>query len=127
MSAKEDSMRIRRKLRNLPEKLVQAMTNANDENADDLAGVARTLVRQGATGRARAAIRAFSFGREGAVVDFGPLSKILEGGTKQRTTKDGKNRGRSPAFPFVNPALKATKARRRKRIRDAVRKSIRDG
>ncbi|SHF67487.1 hypothetical protein SAMN05444339_11035 [Loktanella atrilutea] len=103
------------------------MIAANEQNADDVAALARVLVPSGATGRAKAAIKSYSLGEEGAVIDFGPLSRILEGGTVPRYTKAGYYRGIGPALPFVNPALNATKAKRRARIRKIVREVLRNG
>ena len=93
----------------------------NRQNAEDVADVARALIPK-RTGVAGALIRLLDQAR-GTLIDFGPLSRILEGGTQDRQTKAGKNRGKGPRRPFVNPALAATRrirnARNRKGVRDA--------
>lgn len=125
-SATRQSQRIRQKLRNLAPKIKNDMIRANEQNAEDWAALARVLVPQGATGRSRAAIKTTSLGASGVLIDFGPLSKVLEGGTAKRSTKFGANRGAGPSLPFVNPSKKATAAKRRARIRKVVRGAIKD-
>ena len=127
MTAKGDSARARARLRGLVSEVRARMVAVNDRNAEEVAALARTLVPMGATGRARAAIKSYSQGEEGAIIDFGPLSRILEGGTVPRFTKAGLYRGVGPALPFVNPALDATKQQRMARIRKVVREAIRNG
>lgn len=97
---------------------------ANRDNAELVVDVARALVPVGETARARSAIKNVQDGK-GQIVDFGPLSKILEGGTAERFTKDGQSRGRGPKLPFARPALAATKTKRAARNRKAVKAAIR--
>ena len=92
----------------------------NAENAEEVATVARVLIPE-KSGQARSLIRTYPWPTGGHAVDFGPLAKILEGGTEERFTKTGARRGRGPKKPFVNPALGATKSRRAARNRKAVR------
>lgn len=113
-------------LNKLPATAKKRLIAANKANGEELAAVARVLVPVGATGRARAAIKGRAVG-DGYEVDFGPLSRILEGGTGERTQKTtGKSTGKMPKRPFVNPALKATDKKRRSRNRKAIRDAIKD-
>lgn len=97
---------------------------ANRDNAHAIVDVAKVLVpvKSGAT---RAAIKNVPAPDGGQIIDFGPLSKILEGGTENRTTSLGANRGKGPARPFVNPAMQGTKKKRTARNRKAVRDALR--
>ena len=81
MNGKADSARARARLRTFVPEVRARMVAVNDRNAEEVAALARTLVPMGATGRARAAIKSYSQGEDGAIIDFGPLSRILEGGT----------------------------------------------
>lgn len=97
--------------------------SVNKENAEDVAALARVLVPKGETLTAVASIRTFKWPGDATAyaVSFGPLSRILEGGTEERFTTDGQARGRSPARPFVTPAFGGTRAKRKARNRKAVR------
>lgn len=117
--------KVSRMLNKLPATAKQRLTAANKANGEELAAVARVLVPVGATGRAKAAIKGRAVA-DGYEVDFGPLSRILEGGTQERFHKTGKSVGKGPKRPFVNPALKATDKKRRARNRKAIRDAIKD-
>lgn len=97
----------------------------NRQNGEEIIALAKVLIPS-ESGASRLAIRGVSTD-SGYLMDFGPLSKILEGGTEERFDKRGKSSGRGPAMPFVRPALKATKSSRRKRIRDLIKAAIADG
>ncbi|WP_238394049.1 hypothetical protein [Rhodovulum sulfidophilum] len=112
-------------LRTLPKSVERKIEAANAENAEDLMRTAKVLIPE-KTGKARRLIKAMPQGDGGVLVDFGPLSKILEGGTEERHHKDGKSTGKGPARPFVNPALQVTEKRRKNRARKAVRDAIRE-
>lgn len=111
-------------LRRLPDAARERIEDANAEGGRDLERVARTLVPE-KSGATRQAITGAPQPGGGYLVDFGPLSKILEGGTAPRVTLTGASRGEMPALPFVNPALQATRAQRRRRIREALQAAIR--
>lgn len=123
--------RVEKLLNEMPKTARKHFAEANEDNANAVVRVARVLVQEGKTARAKAAIKATPEGDTGQMIDFGPLSSILEGGTKERQHKSGKSTGKGPKLPFVNPALKATEDMRRKRYqkaaRDAVREAKRNG
>ncbi len=100
------------------------MEKANAQNAELVATVAKVLIPR-ASGASAAAIttRAVQDGHE---VDFGPLSRVIEGGRKPGTANSGKSYGAAPAQPFVNPALSATVKRRRARYRRAASAAIKE-
>lgn len=123
--SKQGFRRAERMLKQLPATTRKHLTQANEDNGQFVLQVARVLVPEGETGRAKAAIRGSKQG-DGFLMDFGPLSSILEGGTGERTTKTGASRGRMPKRPFVNPALKATAKKRRRRSNKALRDAIRE-
>jgi len=108
-------------------KITPAVTDefkkANRENAQAIVSTAKALVHS-SSGKSRSSIKAVSDGDTGQIIDFGPLSKILEGGTKQRTNKSGANRGKGPKLPFKNPAMSATAKKRRARNRLALKLAI---
>lgn len=116
--------RYQRALAAVPDAIRRHGREANADSAAELTRVAKALVAK-RTGTAMALIRFYPSG-DGQLVDFGPLSKILEGGTKQRFTKSGANRGAAPAQPFVNPAMRATRDFRRKRALAAVRAAYKE-
>ncbi len=123
--------RVTQMLNTAPEILRRHLTEANEENAQEVVRVAKVLVPQGKTGRARAAIKAESRPNGGQLLDFGPLSAILEGGTGERQHKSGKSTGRGPKLPFVNPAMKSTAGSRKRRsakaVRDAYKEASKNG
>lgn len=116
--------RVEKLLERMPETARKHFAEANEDNANEVVRVARVLVPVGQTARAKAAIKTTPEGATGQMIDFGPLSKILEGGTKERHTKSGKSTGEGPALPFVNPSLKATEDKRRKRYQKAARDAV---
>ncbi|MDO6587332.1 hypothetical protein Q4543_17610 [Salipiger sp. 1_MG-2023] len=126
--------RVQRMLETMPETTRKHLRDAQEDNASEIVRVAQILVPVGETARSKAAIKATPAG-DGQIIDFGPLSKILEGGTVERFHKTGKRAGRStgkgPAVPFVNPSMKATAktrlARTRKALRDAVKEAKNNG
>lgn len=84
-----------------------ALAEANRESAEELAGVARVLI---VSDEQRPRIVTEMAADGGAIVDFGPKAKVIE--------------GRSGPRPFVNPALKATRSRRRARNRKALKSAL---
>lgn len=101
----------------------QEMTKALRQNGEEIVRTAKILAPVGKTGKTRAAIKA-EVVADGIKLDFGPLSKVLEGGRKAGVSKSGRKIGAAPAQPFVNPALKATQKRRAGRLRRAANKSV---
>lgn len=97
----------------------------NEENAGDVAALARVLI-PARSGQARGLIKTSPGPSGGTLIDFGPLAKILEGGTEERRTRDGQSRGKGPKLPFVNPAFEATKGRRNARNKRALKKVLRN-
>ena len=112
-------------LKTAPEAITRHVSEANQDNAQEIVRVARVLVPAGKTARAKAAIKAIPQG-DGQLIDFGPLSKILEGGTEERQHKDGHRTGKGPKIPFVSPAMKATYKKRRARTRKAIRDAVKE-
>ncbi|WP_226782751.1 hypothetical protein [Oceaniglobus trochenteri] len=110
----------------MPETTARHLGAANRDNGELVLQVARVLVPVGATGKTKAAIKGRREGEHGYLMDFGPLSSILEGGTKERVNKAGKSSGKGPKRPFVNPALKATDRKRRARANKALRDAIKE-
>ena len=126
MSLKKTGFRrVQRMLTDLPEVTEKHLKEANRDNALDVVRVAWVLVPVGATARSRAAITTRPEGN-GQLMDFGPLSSILEGGTEERHHKSGKSVGKGPKRPFVNPALQATEDRRAKRNRKALSDAVKE-
>ncbi|WP_226559617.1 hypothetical protein [Salipiger thiooxidans] len=124
---KQNFYNVQAMLEKTPETLRKHLNMANEENANQIARVAKVLAPVGKTARSKAAIKVEKHGESGRIVDFGPLSSILEGGTAERQTKTGKSTGKGPKRPFVNPALDATDefrtARNRKAVRDALKEA----
>jgi hypothetical protein len=116
------------KTRRLLNKITPAVTEefekANRDNAELIVAVARVLVPV-ASGTTRRLIKNVPAAEGGQIISFGPLSKILEGGTGVRTTKTGASRGVGSKRAFKNPAMKGTKKRRDLRNRQAVKAAIR--
>ena len=121
---KQGFRRVERLLNDLPAETRKELAKANEDNGRAVLAVARVLVPVGRTGRSKAAIRGEKQGN-GFLMDFGPLSSILEGGTKERFTKTGARRGKGPKRPFVNPAMRATLRKRRRRLQKALRDAVR--
>lgn len=117
--------KVERMLVSMPRTTRKHLSNANEDNGETVLQLARVLVPVGATARTKAAIRGARQG-DGYLMDFGPLSKILEGGTKERFHKTGKSVGRGPALPYINPSLKATAKKRAARYRKAIRDAIKE-
>jgi hypothetical protein len=105
--------------------LSQKAASVNRENGEEILALARVLIPS-ASGASRLAIKGIQNGN-GYLMDFGPLSKILEGGTVERFNKSGRSSGKGPALPFANPALKATKASRKKRIKALIKEALANG
>lgn len=116
--------KAQRMLERLPEATRRHLTEANEDNASLVVRTAKVLVPVGKTARSRAAIKSTPEGDAGQMIDFGPLSAILEGGTEERFHKSGKSTGRGPARPFVGPTMRATLKQRRKRANKAVKDAI---
>lgn len=118
---------LRAKLRNLGPKAERTFEAVNRESGEEIVALAKVLVPEGDTGRARASIMGRPWEGTSYLVDFGPLAKILEGGTAPRTTKDGQSRGIGPPRPFVNDAIRGTRKKRQARYRKAVKGLLKDG
>lgn len=116
---------LRQKLRRLAPEARKEFETINRRNAEDVASLARILISS-PSGRSRAAIKTSPGPEGGTLIDFGPLAKILEGGTAERSTKAGASRGKGPKRPFVNPSFEPTKRRRQARNRRAVRKVLKN-
>lgn len=101
--------RVKRILNKLPDEVELTMREANRENGEDVLALARVLIPE-KTGASRLAIRGAEVPEGGYLMDFGPKSKVIEGERGPR--------------PFVNPALKATRARRKKRSRKALKDAV---
>ncbi|MBN9890117.1 hypothetical protein [Salipiger abyssi] len=115
--------RVQKMMEELPETTGKHLEQANEDNADEWIRVAKILVPVGETGRAKAAIRTTKQGK-GQLMDFGPLSSILEGGTQERFHKSGKGTGKGPKLPFVRPAERATEDARNERLAKALRDAV---
>lgn len=118
------SGRVKRLISRIPDAAREEFDKANREGAEMIVDVAKALISS-RSGASRAAIKNAPGVDGGQIIDFGPLSKIIEGGTAPRTTKDGQNRGSGPAQPFVQPALQGTKRKRRAINRKAVKRALR--
>lgn len=116
--------KARRMLAKITPAIEAEFEKANRENAQSIVAVAKALIPS-RSGVSRGKIKTVPNGDNGQIMDFGPLSKILEGGTAQRFHKSGKSTGAGPARPFVNPAMKSTKTKRNARNRKAVRAGLR--
>lgn len=118
---------LRAKLRNLGPKAERTFEAVNRESGEEIVALAKVLVPEGDTGRARASIMGRPWDGTSYLVDFGPMARIIEGDTEQRTTKDGKNRGMRKGTPFANPAIQATRKKRQARYRAAVKGLLKNG
>ena len=116
--------KARRLMRKITPAMVDEFERANRENAEAIVDVAKVLIPS-RSGVSRSKVRNVPAADGGQLIDFGPLSKILEGGTAKRSTATGANRGVGPSRPFVNPALQGTKKKRNARNRKAVKAAIR--
>ena len=112
-------------LETMPATTRKHLIKANAENANLIVRTAKVLVPVGKTGRAKALIKTKPQG-DGQLIDFGPLSAILEGGTAPRQTKTGANRGVGPKRAFVGPSMTATYKTRRKTTSKAVTAAIKE-
>ncbi|WP_282026856.1 hypothetical protein [Limimaricola cinnabarinus] len=101
--------RVHRFLNNIADEAELSLDAANRENGEDVLALARVLIPE-ATGASRLAIRGYQMPDGGYLMDFGPKAKVIEGEKGPR--------------PFVNPALKATRDRRKKRNRKAIKDAI---
>ena len=115
--------KVRRMLVKLTPEITEEFESANRDNAELIVDLAKVLIPS-RSGVSRSLIRNVPAQDGGQIIDFGPLSKILEGGTVERVTQEGESRGVGPARPFVNPALSGTKAKRNSRNRKAVKVAI---
>ena len=118
--------RVERLLNEIPKSMQKHLAQANEDNANAVVSVAKVLVPVGKTARSKAAIKTTPQGAGGQLMDFGPLSSILEGGTVERYHKSGKSVGKGPERPFVNPAMKATQKQRAAQYRKAARDAIKE-
>lgn len=119
----EGADKFRINMQKLARIVPQEMAKASQKNGELLVKVAKVTVPVGKTGRARAGIKG-TVVAEGYKVDFGPLSKVLEGGREAGTAKSGRKYGASKPTPFVNPALKTTAKRRSARYRRAASAAV---
>lgn len=101
--------KVKGMMRRLPAEIGHHSAMANKDNAEAVASLARVFIPS-VTGANRAKIRTFPGEGNGYVVDFGDKAKVIE--------------GRNAPRPFVNPALRATKAERSARARKATRDAI---
>lgn len=115
---------LTRRLQRYSEIALQRLDPALQANAQDLARTAKVLIPK-RTGKAASLIAASKVA-DGHQVDFGPLSRILEGGREKGVAKSGRKYGAMPASPFVNPALKATEKRCKARVRRAARRAMKE-
>jgi len=118
---------VRAKLRNLGPKAERTFEAVNRESGEEIVALAKVLVPEGDTGRARSSITGRPWEGTSYMVDFGPMARILEGDTKPRTTKAGENRGIRVGTPFANPAIQNTRSKRMARYRKAVKGLLSDG
>ena len=123
---KEGFDEAKARLRRLSSHAAETLDRANRENGEELVATAKVLI-PARSGASRSMISGLALAPRRYLVTFAPLSRILEGGTEERTTKAGESRGRGPARPHVNPALRATLKRRRARFLRALREAIRHG
>ena len=117
---------VRSRLAKIGARAEEEFIRANRKSAEEIEDLAKALVPE-KSGAARLAIRSGPLQGTAHYVDFGPMARILEGDTEQRTTKDGKNRGVRKGTPFANPAIQATRKKRQARMRKAVRGLLKDG
>lgn len=106
---KEGFDRVHRILNNLADDVELSLDEANRENGEDVIALAKVLIPE-KSGASRMAIRGYTMPDGGYLMDFGPKAKVIEGEKAPR--------------PFVNPALKATRDRRKKRNRKAIKDAI---
>lgn len=118
--------RVRARLNGLGEKVNWTFAEAHRESGEEIVALAKVLVPEGGTGDARRLIKGQPWEGTSYMIDFGPLSKILDGGTEERSANAGESRGRGRARPFDNPAIQATKKKRQARYRRAVKGLLKD-
>lgn len=116
-------VRNKRFLKQIAPEAVRQFEMANKENADLIVATAKALIPED-SGTSRRLIKTVPEEGTSQLIDFGPISRILEGGTQQRTTKAGKNAGKGPARPFKNPAMNGTQNKRNARNRKALKAAI---
>lgn len=116
--------RVMRKLSQLPKSVKDEVDKAVAQSGSELIRIAKVLVHS-PNGQSREAIHGTAQADGSYLVDFGPLSKILEGGRDDpRADPSGKNIGTSAAHPFVNPALSVTRKKHKARAKRAVNKAV---
>ncbi len=108
--------KTRLKLKKL-ERLVEKYTGeANRRNGEDIVRLAKVLIPVGDDveddGHERAKITGTANADGSYLIDFGPKSKVIEGDRGPR--------------PFVNPALSASRKRRKGRARRAINKAAKE-
>lgn len=96
-------------LAKLPSAIQEEFDGANRDNAKLLVDMAKVLIPE-RTGASRLAIRNTEVADGAQLVDFGPKAKLIEGERGPR--------------PFVNPALKLTRKKRRLRNNKALRQAV---
>lgn len=105
-----------RGLKALSPEIHEHLTEANRENGRILERVAKVFVPV-RSGRSKAEINSRDLDQDTVLVDFGPKAKVIE--------------GRKGPRPFVNPALRATRKKRRanaqRAIREAAKMAFKDG
>lgn len=115
---------LRGALRNLPETLKAEAAAIVDAHAREAQRAVATAYPQGPTGNLKRRVSVTSnagrrFIAESIVKSAAPHAALFEFGTKQRTTKNGANRGRMPAAP-PNEAAIPIFIRLRKRMQAAL-------
>lgn len=142
----EGQAALERKLRairdELPEALRPVLVKAGNEIAADARTLAETSRQTGAliasihvTGPGETTPPHSTGGGQRTAGEFEVLvtagdtdarhAHLVEGGTQERTHKDGTSTGTMPAAPFFNPAFRINRARLQRRINTALRRAFR--
>lgn len=117
---------LRRKLSKLDDKIMKHVAKANQASGEELIRIAKVLVHS-PNGKSRAAIKGTANADGSYFCDFGPLSKVLEGGRKDAIADPGgENIGTTAARPFVNPALQVTRKKHSARAKRAMKKGVKE-
>lgn len=108
--------RIAKRLADLPARIKRNVDRMTKQSADELVRTAKVLIPMGGDvhgdGIERDKITATQNSDGSVLVDFGPKSKVIEGGPAPR--------------PFVNPALSVLRKKHRARASRAVNKAVKD-
>jgi hypothetical protein len=105
-----------RKLTQLPARIKAKIDQEIQKSADELVRTAKVLIPVGGDehgdGHERDKIVSIPQAEGAVLVDFGPKSKVIEGGNAPR--------------PFVNPALAVTRKRHAARAKRAVSRAVKE-